>query len=88
MPDVAASDKPLRVVMWGTYDLGKPRTRILRDGLLEIGVEVTEIHGEVWSSDTDKSQLSWAMMFLRLFQIFLAYPALIYRYLRSPQMIW
>lgn len=36
MPDVAASDKPLRVVMWGTYDLGKPRTRILRDGLVEI----------------------------------------------------
>ena len=84
MPDVAASDKPLRVVMWGTYDLGKPRTRILRDGLVEIGVEVTEIHADIWSSDADKSQLSRARMILRLFQLLFAYPALIYRYLRAP----
>lgn len=33
-----------RVVFWGTYDLSKPRTRILRAGLQELGVEVIEIH--------------------------------------------
>lgn len=84
MPDAAASDKPLRVVLWGTYDLGKPRTRILRGGLVQIGVELTEIHADVWSSDEDKSQLSLAWMILRLFQLLFAYPALIYRYLRAP----
>lgn len=79
-----ACDGPLRVVLWGTYDLSKPRTRILRDGLTEIGVEVTEIHSDVWSSDPDKSQLSRAHMVLRLFQLLIAYPALIIRYLRAP----
>lgn len=75
---------PMRVVLWGTYDLSKPRTRILRDGLVEIGVEVTEIHADVWSSDADKSQLSRMQMVLRLLSLLLAYPALIWRYLRAP----
>ncbi len=52
-PNANASDAPMRIVLWGTYDLSKPRTRILRDGLNEIGVEVTEIHSDVWSSDAD-----------------------------------
>ncbi len=80
-----ARDTPLRVVLWGTYDLSKPRTRILRDGLAEIGVEITEIHADVWSSDADKSQLSRGQMMLRLLQLVLAYPALVWRYLRAPQ---
>lgn len=80
-----ASDGPMRVVLWGTYDLSKPRTRILRDGLSEIGVEVTEIHADVWSSDADKSQLSRAQMILRLLTLLLVYPTLIYRYLRAPR---
>ena len=84
-PDAAASCNPLRIILWGTYDLGKPRTRILRDGLAEIGVKVTEIHADVWSSDADKSQLSRLRMTLRLLRIILAYPALIYRYLRAPE---
>lgn len=83
-PMADASDTPLRVVLWGTYDLSKPRTRILRDGLLEIGVEVTEIHADVWSCDQDKSQLSHGQMILRLLQLIMAYPLLIIRYLRTP----
>ncbi|MEP5730542.1 MAG: glycosyltransferase [Sulfitobacter sp.] len=82
---VDTTDMPMRVVLWGTYDLSKPRTRILRDGLREIGVEVTEIHADVWSDDADKSQLNRAQMVLRLLRLLLAYPALIYRYLRAPQ---
>lgn len=84
-PKAVASDKPMRVVLWGTYDLGKPRTRILRDGLAEIGVEVTEIHADIWSSDADKSQLGRTQMILRFLQLFFAYPALIFRYLRAPK---
>lgn len=81
----AASDRSLRIVLWGTYDLGKPRTRILRDGLVDIGVEVTEIHSDVWSLDADKSQLGRMRMVLRLLQLLMAYPALILRYLRAPE---
>ncbi|QFT60812.1 putative glycosyl transferase (plasmid) [Sulfitobacter sp. THAF37] len=81
----AASDQPLRVVLWGSYDLGKPRTRILREGLVEAGAEVTEIHADIWKADADKSQLSRAQMALRLLSLLLAYPVLIVRYLRAPQ---
>lgn len=82
--DTSATDGPLRVVLWGTYDLSKPRTRILRDGLSEVGAEITEIHSDVWSRDADKSQLGRLHMMLRLFQLLIAYPALIIRYLRAP----
>lgn len=84
-PRASASDQPLRVVLWGSYDLGKPRTRILREGLLQAGVEVTEIHADIWEGDADKSQLSRAQMVLRLLRLLLVYPVLIYRYLRAPQ---
>lgn len=83
-PSATASDRPMRILLWGTYDLGKPRTRILRDSLTEIGVEVTEIHADIWAADADKSQLSRARMIWRLVQVLLAYPALIFRYLRAP----
>jgi glycosyltransferase involved in cell wall biosynthesis len=78
------NDTPLRIILWGTYDLSKPRTRILRDGLAEIGAEVVEIHADVWSSDIDKSQLNRVQMVLRLLQLLIAYPMLIWRYLRAP----
>lgn len=79
-----SGDAPLRVLLWGTYDTGKPRTRILRDGLRDIGVEVTEIHADIWSADADKSQLGRAAMALRLLKLLLVYPMLIWRYLRAP----
>ncbi|MEW9920642.1 glycosyltransferase [Marimonas sp. MJW-29] len=81
----SASDRPLRVLLWGTYDLSKPRTRILRDGLVDAGAEVTEIHADIWGSDVDKSQLSRATMALRLLKLLLVYPLLVLRYMRAPQ---
>ncbi|WP_424833012.1 glycosyltransferase [Ruegeria sp.] len=74
-----------RVVFWGTYDLSKPRTRILRAGLQELGVEVTEVHAEIWPKHADKSQLNVAVMIQVLLRAFLAYPLLILRYLRAPR---
>jgi glycosyltransferase involved in cell wall biosynthesis len=74
-----------RVVFWGTYDLSKPRTRILRAGLQELGVEVIEIHAEIWPQHADKSQLNLAVMMRVLLRAFLAYPLLILRYLRAPR---
>lgn len=75
---------PLRVIFWGTYDLSKPRTRILRDGLREMGVDIVEIHADVWSRHTDKSQLSKLTMLLTLFRLLFSYPGLIFRYCRAP----
>ena len=50
--------RPLRVVYWGTYDVGKPRNRIMLRGLRDSGVAVTECHVELWRRVEDKSQLT------------------------------
>ena len=73
-----------RILLWGSYDLGKPRTRILRDGLSQIGIEVIEIHADIWSRHEDKSRLGSGAMLLSLMRLFAAYPVLIWRYLRAP----
>jgi len=73
-----------RVVLWGTYDLGKPRTRILRDGLGAAGIDVIEIHADIWSAHADKSQAGKAAVLLVLLRALLAYPGLVLRYLRAP----
>jgi hypothetical protein len=43
---------PMDVVVFGTYDLGKPRTRILLAALREYGAKVIECHEDVWASET------------------------------------
>ncbi len=74
-----------RVVFWGTYDTGKPRTRILLRGLQEAGVEVIECHVPVWSGVEDKSQLSgWWSRLRYILMWLISYPILIARYLRLP----
>jgi len=73
----------MRVVFWGTYDTGKPRARILREGLLANGVEVDEIHAHVWEGIEDKSQVRGLAAKLGIMaRWLLAYPALIWRVLR------
>lgn len=77
---------PLRMVMWGTFDLGKPRVRILERGLRENGVDVITCHREVWKDIEDKSQIKGPVQKVAIaFRWLLAYPALIYRYLRLPK---
>ena len=74
-----------RVVFWGTYDTGKPRTRILLRGLQEAGVEVIECHVPLWSGVEDKSQLSgWWSRLRYILMWLISYPILIARYLRLP----
>ena len=75
----------MKIVLWGTYDVGKPRIRILRDGLRARGVEITEIHKDVWGDIQDKSTARGAPAWLRRgLRLFAAYPLLVWRYLRAP----
>ena len=77
--------EPLRVVFWGTYDTGKPRTRILLRGLRELGVELLECHTDVWSAVEDKSRIDSRLQQFKLLLACLAsYPGLLWRYLRLP----
>lgn len=74
-----------RIVLWGTYDTGKPRIRILRDGLRELGITVDEIHAPIWEDVSDKSSLhGFAKWLTRGLRLFCAYPRLVWRYLRAP----
>lgn len=77
-----------RVVLWGTCDTGKPRVRILRDGLRAQGIEVIECRVDVWNGIQDKSQVGAGQWIGLLARIVLAYPALIWRYLRLPSHDW
>jgi glycosyltransferase involved in cell wall biosynthesis len=51
---------PVTVHVWGTYDLGKPRTRLLLRALADAGLLVRRTHADVWSSIDDKSQIKGA----------------------------
>jgi glycosyltransferase involved in cell wall biosynthesis len=75
----------MKIVLWGTYDVGKPRIRILREGLRAQGVEITEIHKDVWGDIGDKSAVRGARAWLRRgMRLLGAYPLLVWRYLRAP----
>ncbi len=76
----------MRVVFWGTYDLGKPRTRILLRGLRENGVDVVECHAEIWSRIEDTSRVTGLSARLAVsLRWMLSYPKLILEYLRAPR---
>lgn len=79
------TDSPLRVVALGTYDTGKPRSRILLEGLRQNGIQVIECHQPVWSGIEDKSQLRGAgSKLLVAWRLLTAYPSLVWRYMRLP----
>jgi len=85
----AAATPPLRVVLWGTCDTGKPRVRILREGLRANGVDLLECRTDIWNEIQDKSQVKGASRWIGLLaRVVLAYPALIWRYLRLPRHDW
>ncbi len=75
----------MRVVCWGTYDLGKPRNRILLRGLREAGVELVEINRDVWRGVEDKGHIAgWGRKLVLILRWLAAYPGLIWRYVRAP----
>ena len=79
-------ERKLKLLLWGTYDTGKPRIRILRKGLREAGVNVDELHFHIWHGIEDKSQFSsvWAAFRLMITAVIL-YPILLVRYIFSAR---
>jgi len=85
-PRPATEPSTLHLVVWGTYDIGKPRVRILMRGLRDNGAKVTECHREVWTGVEDKSQITGFLARLRFAaRWLLSYPYLVWRYLRLPR---
>ncbi|TIX51834.1 glycosyltransferase [Alteraurantiacibacter aquimixticola] len=76
----------MRVMLWGTYDTGKPRTRLMREALRRIDLQLTEIHTSVWQGVEDKSGLSGSGRLLGFaLRWLLAYPGLVWRFLRAER---
>lgn len=76
----------MKVVFWGTYDTGKPRTRILIRGLKENSVDLIECHSHIWGGVEDKSQLKGILAKLKFVLTWvLSYPGLIIQYLLLPK---
>lgn len=77
---------PRRVLLWGTFDTGKPRIRILREGICANGLQLVQIHADVWSAVNDKSQLQGtAARWSILRRLLRAYPRLVWRLFRAPR---
>ena len=78
--------KKYRVVFWGTYDTGKPRTRIMLRGLKDNGIQVLECHADVWGGIEDKSQVfTWPDRLRLLVKWLSSYPKLILNYMKLPR---
>jgi glycosyltransferase involved in cell wall biosynthesis len=72
--------------MFGTYEAGYDRNRVLREGLEEAGIELIECHEPVWESMRYKtSALKGPFHYLGiLWRLLVAYAKLSVRYLRAP----
>jgi glycosyltransferase involved in cell wall biosynthesis len=85
MSEARGSGTVFRVLFWGTYDLGKPRNRILRDGLRQCGVRVDECRASIWEGIRDKGVISGWRQATMLARTLLAYPRLILGFLKAPR---
>lgn len=75
----------MRVLHWGTYDIGKPRIRILRAGIRAAGISLDDCHRDVWTGLEDKTRTPVALLLRRMVRWLLSYPALVWRFLRAPR---
>lgn len=77
--------RPLNVLVWGTYDLGKPRTRLLIAALPHSSANVIELHAPIWEGTEDKS-FKWKNDALkRVLRRAAAYPRFLWQFLREPR---
>ncbi|NII12130.1 glycosyltransferase [Oleiagrimonas sp. C23AA] len=76
----------MRILCWGTFDTGKPRTRILLDGLGLAGATVCRHHANIWQGVRDKSQVRGLWRRLGLAVRWLgAYPRLVWSLAFAPK---
>jgi len=76
----------MRLCVFGTADFGKPRTRILLNGLRMQNIVVSECLYDIWRGVEDKSQVKGFFQRMKLaLNYLIAYPVLIWRYLRAPR---
>jgi glycosyltransferase involved in cell wall biosynthesis len=80
----------LKVLFLGTYDLSKPRNRILIRGLKEAGAELRQCHEPIWEAVPDKSLLGPRERAHYLYRVLRSYGRLVHRFLAEerPDVVW
>lgn len=81
----ATETRALDVVIWGTYDLGKPRTRLMINAIRKSGAVVTEIHAAVWDKTSDKGNVGKTELAKQILKWLVSYPHLVWRLMKAPR---
>lgn len=71
--------------VWGSYDKGKPRVRLLLEELRNCKVLASETNVDIWQGVEDKSVAGWSRIAKAFFSLLIGYPLAFFRLLRSPR---
>jgi len=82
---MAGNVPPQGYVVWGSYDTGKPRVRLLLEALRQKCGSVSEVNIEIWRGIEDKSVAGWTRIIGALLRLFIGYPHALYRLARMPR---
>lgn len=75
-----------RLAIWGTYDTGKPRVRMLIEAARHLDSQLTAVNRNPWAGIEDKSQVRGIFAWLKVISAWIvSYPVLLYSYLRMPR---
>jgi glycosyltransferase involved in cell wall biosynthesis len=72
------------LLVWGTYDVSKPNVRQLLAGIRAVGVEVHEVHADIWAGVRDKGTLTRGEQLRAAWRWLAAMPRLVRDYLAAP----
>jgi len=72
------------LLVWGTYDVSKPRVRILLEGLRAQRVAFDEVHVDIWAGVRDKGTLTVREQLAAIGRWVAAQPRLVAAFLRAP----
>ncbi len=76
--------KKIPFILWGTYDLTKPRVRLLREAFNKLDPLTHELHADIWHGIADKTSSSRRKIFSRVASLLWRYPILLVRYACAP----
>lgn len=75
-----------RLCIWGAYDTGKPRVRMLIEAARRIDPKLCIANRNPWKGIEDKSQIAGIFAKLKVMAAWaISYPFLLYSYLRMPK---
>lgn len=80
------SPQPPRLAIWGTFDTGKPRVRMLVEAAKRLDPDLSLVHRNPWKGIEDKTQIKGLLSKIKIFIAWVkCYPYLIWEYFKIPK---